>query len=125
MCGWRVSRIHPLIHLHLDCIYVLGGVVDDWPVDNADCYDIAQGRLIRLPSMIDRRQSPGACLNGDRIVVCGGHDGTEYLRACEEFNTTTQRSVFSSSFRELSFGWPTYSEKIMHECKNIRDMRCF
>ncbi len=78
-------------HLHLcqacisDLLYVLGGNCDGKVVDTVQSFNISTQTWSTLSSMREKRSNPGASMRGDRIVACGGCNGSHYLATCEQF----------------------------------------
>ncbi len=46
-----------------------------------------------LPPMKEQRLSHAVCLQGDRVIVAGGHNGSENLDTSEAFDTKSKRFV--------------------------------
>ncbi len=57
-------------------LYVLGGNCDGKVVDTVQSFDISTQTWSTVPSMREKRSNPGVCMKGDRIVACGGHNGS-------------------------------------------------
>ncbi len=74
-----------------DLLYVLGGCCDGEAVDTVKSFNISTQTWSTLPSMQEKRSLPGACTSGDRIVACGGHNGSRSVETCEQFDSTLQR----------------------------------
>ncbi len=52
-----------------------------------------------LPPMKEKRDDHAVCVQGDRIVVAGGHNGSGYLNTCEAFDTQSKRFVWPNPCR--------------------------
>ncbi len=46
-----------------------------------------------LPPMNEKRCWHAVCIQGDRIIVAGGHNGSNFLDTCEAFDTKSKRLV--------------------------------
>ncbi len=76
-----------------DVIYVIGGRIKGAEVNNLQSYDMATQTWTNLAPMKEKRALHGVCLQGDRIIVAGGTNGSECLDTCEAFDTKSKRFV--------------------------------
>ncbi len=74
-----------------DLLYVLGGDDEDESVNTVRSFNISTQAWSTVPSMQERRSNPGVAMRGDRIVVCGGSNGSQCIATCEQFDLTLQR----------------------------------
>ncbi len=56
-------------------------------------YAMTTQKWTTLPPMKEKRSSHAVCLQGYRIIVAGGHNGSEFLDTCEAFDTKSKRFV--------------------------------
>ncbi len=82
-----------------DVICVIGGYSKGAEVNTLQSYDMAKQKWATLPPMKERRSNPAVCLQGDRIIVAGGHNGSKYLDTCEAFQAKSKRFVFTQPCR--------------------------
>ncbi len=79
-----------------DVIYVIGGCNNEGDeVNTLQSFDMITQAWTTLPPMTETRKYHAVCLQGDRIIVVGGHNGSEYLETCEAFDTKSKRLVFT------------------------------
>ncbi len=64
--------------------------------------------------MREKRSNPGACMRGDRIALCGGYNGSQYLATCEQGTRPLAPLPLSLHFRG---GW---SAVILRNANNNR-----
>ncbi len=76
-----------------DVIYVIRGYRKGDRLNTLQSYDMALKKWTNLPPMEEKRAGHAVCLQGDRIIVAGGHNGSEYLETCEAFDTKSKRFV--------------------------------
>ncbi len=76
-----------------DVIYVIGGYSKGAEVNTLQCYDMPTQKWVTLQPMTEKRKYHAVCFQGDRIIVAGGHNGSEYLETCEAFDTKSKRFV--------------------------------
>ncbi len=76
-----------------DVIYVIGGESKLAVVNTLQSFDMTTQRWTTLQPMKETRYIHGVCLQGDRIIVAGGHNGSEFLDTCEAFDTKSKRFV--------------------------------
>ncbi len=88
-----------------DVIYVIGGCNIAWSrifdgynsegvaVNTLQSFDMTTQKWTNLPPMEEKRHSHAVCLQGERIIVAGGHNGSEFLDTCEAFDTKSKRLV--------------------------------
>ena len=58
-----------------------------------ECYDPQKGLWSSGPSMLTKRCRLGAAALHGKLYVCGGYDGSVFLRTVEAFDPVTNRSV--------------------------------
>ncbi len=85
-----------------DVIYVIGGYIKGAKVNSLQSYDMTTQKWATLQPMAEKRDSQAVCLQGDRIIVAGGHNGSEYLDTCESFDTKSKRFVFNFAVSSLA-----------------------
>ncbi len=76
-----------------DVIYVIGGEINGVRLNTLRSYDMTTQRWTTLPTMKEKRSNHAVCLQGDRIIVAGGRNGSEYLDTCQAFDTNAKRFV--------------------------------
>ncbi len=76
-----------------DVIYVIGGYSNGDGLNSLQGYVLATQKWATLPTMKEMRCWHAVCLQGDRIIVAGGHNGSEFLDTCEAFDTMSKRFV--------------------------------
>ncbi len=76
-----------------DDIYVIGGYIKGAAVNTLQSYDMTRQKWTTLQPMKEMRSSHAVCLQGDRIIVAGGRNGSEFLDTCEAFDTKSKRFV--------------------------------
>ncbi len=82
-----------------DVIYVIGGYNNEGAaVNTLQNFDMTTQKWTTLTPMKENRYSHAVCLQGDQIIVAGGHNGTEYLDTCEAFDTKSKRFVLPNPF---------------------------
>ncbi len=84
-----------------DVIYVIGGYIKGAAVNTLQRYDMTAQKWTALQSMKEKRSSHSVCLQGGRIIVAGGHNGSECLDTCEAFDTTSKRLVLPHPCRAI------------------------
>ncbi len=77
----------------LDVIYVIGGRSKGENLNSLQSYDMTTQNWTTLPPMKEKRYEHAVCVQGDRIIVTGGHNGWEFLDTCEAFDTQSKRFV--------------------------------
>ncbi len=77
-----------------DVIYVIGGCINGVRVNTFQSYDMKTQEWRILKPMFEKRSSHAVCLQGDQIIVAGGHNGSDYLDTCENYDTNSNRFVF-------------------------------
>ncbi len=78
----------------LDVIYVIGGRNSKGEtVNTLQSFDMTTQVWTTLPPMKEKRETHAVCLQGDRIIVAGGYNGSEFLDTCEAFDTKSKRFV--------------------------------
>ncbi len=60
-----------------DVIDVIGGYIKGDRLNTLQSYDLTTQKWTTLPPMKEKRQSHAVCIQGDRIIVAGGHDGSK------------------------------------------------
>ncbi len=83
-----------VIFIISDVIYVIGGYnIKGAEVNNLQSYDMTTQVWTTLPPMEEKRAGHAVCIQGDRISVAGGNNGSKFLDTCEAFDTTSKRFV--------------------------------
>ncbi len=54
--------------------------------------------------MREKRSNPGVCMRGDRIALCGGHNGSQYLATYEQFGYNLHLFSYVLYFRGVWWG---------------------
>ncbi len=54
---------------------------------------MTKGEWTTQQPMKEKRDSHAVCLQGDRIIVAGGHNGSDFLDTCEAFDSKSKRFV--------------------------------
>ncbi len=85
-----------------DVICVIGGYSKGAAVNTLQSFDMTTQRWTTLQPMKENRSNHAVCLQGDRIIVAGGHNGTEFLDTCEAFDTKSKRFVLPHILRLTS-----------------------
>ncbi len=77
-----------------DVIYVIDGYNHEGvAVNTLQSFDMTTQKWITLQPMRETRYWHAVCLQGDRIIVAGGYDGSKCLDTCEAFDTQSKRFV--------------------------------
>ncbi len=76
-----------------DVVYVIGGYSKGDRLNSLQSYDMTTHKWTTLQPMKEKRSSHAVCLQGDRIIVAGGQNGSEFLDTCEAFDTKSKRFV--------------------------------
>ncbi len=74
-----------------DVIFVIGGKSKGAEVNSLHSYDMATQKWATLQPMAEKRDCHAVCLQGDRIIVAGGHNGSNWLDTCDAFDTNMKR----------------------------------
>ncbi len=77
----------------LDVIYVIGGRSKGENLNSLQSYDMTTQKWTNLPPMEEKRAGHAVCIQGDQIIVAGGHNGSEFPDTCEAFDTKSKRFV--------------------------------
>ncbi len=82
-----------------DVIFVIGGRNSKGEIVNSlQSYDMTTQVWTTLPPMKEKRDSHAMCLQGDRIIVAGGYNGSAFLDTCEAFDIKSKRFVLPHPF---------------------------
>ncbi len=73
-----------------DTIYVIGGYSKGASVNTFQAYDVATQKWATLQPMTEKREGHTSCIQGDRIIVAGGKNESDYLDTCEAFDTKSK-----------------------------------
>ncbi len=76
-----------------DVIYVIGGNSEGDKLNTLLSFDMTTQKWTTLQPMKAKREYHAVCIQGDRIIVAGGYDGSEFLDTCEAFDTKSKRFV--------------------------------
>ncbi len=81
-----------------DFIYVIGGYSKGAAVNTLQSFDLTTQKWTTLQPMKESRYNHAVYLQGDRIIVACGHNGSEFLDTCEAFDKKSKRFVLPHPF---------------------------
>ncbi len=81
-----------------DVIYVIGGYSNGDRLNSLQSYDMTTQKWATLSPMKEKRDDHAVCLQVERVIVAGGHNGSEFLDTCEAFDTKSKRFVLPPPF---------------------------